>query len=360
MIRTMKTMLPLLLALVFTAHIAAQEAVKPDETARFLAGLPVRATGLEPLTRQQAWAEHATEFDKAWKELDARQLAKIRAWAPEALGGAFTAKEPVFYFFSGPDILYAQTFFPNATTYVLAGLEPVGALPDVEHLTAKALASGLENLRKSLNSALSFSFFITREMKVDLRHNQLSGTLPILYVFLARSGCHIDKVQLLGLTKFGGTSPMASATPGVKINFTSAAGTAQTLYYFTTDLANEGIKFDPGFIKFCENLGKGRSLVKAAAYLMHTEEFSKAREFLLTYSATLVEDDSGIPVKDFDAGKWNLRFFGAYPGPIETFKQYQQAEMAAAYQAGPMPALPFGFGYRWHPRESSLIVATPK
>ena len=350
----------LLLALALTAHLAAEDAIKPDDTARFLAGLPVRGTALEPLGRQTAWAEHATEFDKAWKELDARQLAPIRAWAPEALGAAFTAKEPMFYPFSGPDILYAQTFFPHASTYVLAGLEPVGAVPEVEHLTATALASGLANLRKSLNSVLSFSFFITREMKVDLRHNQLSGTLPILYVFLARSGSHIERVELLNLDKTGATSPMMSATPGVKINFTSAGGAAQTLYYFTTNLANDGIRNDPGFLKFCEGLGTGRSLVKAASYLMHMEEFSKAREFLLTHSATLVEDDSGIPVRDFDAGKWTLRYFGAYPGPIETFKQYHQAEMTAAYQGGHAPALPFGVGYRWHPRESSLIIATPK
>ena len=357
MIRPMKT---LLLALALTAHLAAEDAVKPDDTARFLAGLPVRGTALEALARERAWVEHATEFDKAWKELDTRQLAKIRAWAPEALGEGFTAKEPMFYMFSGPDILYAQTFFPNASTYVLAGLEPVGAVPEVEHLTAGVLASGLENLRKSLNSVLSFSFFITKEMKVDLRHNQLSGTLPILYVFLARSGSHIDRVELLNLDKAGATSPMKSATPGVKINFTSAGGAAQTLYYFTTNLANDGIKADPGFIKFCEAHGTGRSLVKAASYLMHMEEFSKVREFLLTHSATLVEDDSGIPVKDFDAGKWTLRYFGAYPGPIEIFKQHAQPEMTAAYQTANAPALPFGFGYRWHPRESSLILATPK
>ena len=356
----MKLRISFLLLSIFAVCAAAQEAVTPDETARFLAGLPVRGSALEAMARQKEWAEHATDFDRAWKELDARQLAKIRAWGPEALGEAFTAKEPVFYFFSGPDILYAQTFFPNATTYVLAGLEPVGAVPEVEHLTATALASGLANLRKSMNSMLSFSFFITKEMKVDLRHNQLSGTLPILYVLLARSGSRIDRVELLNLDKSGATSPMKSATPGVKINFTNAGGAVQTLYYFTTNLANDAIKSDPGFIKFCESLGTGRSLVKAASYLMHMEEFSKAREFLMTHSATLVEDDSGIPVKDFDAGKWSLRYFGAYPGPIEIFKQHQQPEMADAYRAGHAPGLPFGFGYRWHARESSLIVATPK
>ena len=355
----MKTPL-LLLALVFTLYIADAEVVPPDATARFLAGLPVREGALAALARERVWVEHATEFDKAWKELEARQLGKIRAWAPEALGAEFSSKGVVFYPFSGPDILYAQAFFPQAATYVLAGLEPVGAVPEVEHLPPAALGAGLANLRKSLNSVLSFSFFITKEMKVDLRHNQLSGTLPILYVFLARSGCRIDRVELLHLDKFGGTNPMGSATPGVKINFTGTGGAAQTLYYFTTNLANDGIKNDPGLVKFCEGLGKARCLVKAASYLLHTAEFTGMRDFVLGHASLVVEDDSGIPVREFDAAKWVLRYHGAYAGPIETFKQYAQPELAEAYRAANAPGLPFGFGYRWHPHESALIIATPR
>lgn len=353
----MKTWLFLLL--ICTAPLLAQEAVKPDETAKFLAGMTVRDPSLQLFTRQKAWMDHATEFDKSWKELDARQLAKIRTWAPNALGKAYTEKVPLYYPFSGPDILYPQVFFPHASTYVLAGLEPVGSLPDVEHLPPAALSSALANLRKSLNSMLSFSFFITREMKVDLRQNQLSGTLPILYVFLARAGSTIDKVELLNLDKYGGITRTPTATPGVKISFTNAEGAAQTLYYFTTNLGNDGIRRDPGFMLFCETLGMGNGFVKAASYLPHEGEFTKVRNFLLTNCTTIVQDDSGIRIKDFDPKSWDLHYFGAYPGPIESFKQYLQPELTAAY-AEKQTALPFGFGYRWHPRESSLIMATHK
>jgi hypothetical protein len=38
----------------------------------------------------------------------------------------------MFYMFSGPDFLYAQTFFPNADTYILCGIEPIGAIPTHE------------------------------------------------------------------------------------------------------------------------------------------------------------------------------------------------------------------------------------
>jgi hypothetical protein len=357
----MKLQILLLLAAgAFAFRASAQEAPMPNDTARFLAGLPVRDTPLEPFSHESEWVEHATEFDKAWKELDARQLAKIRAWAPDFLGDSYTSKGPLFYFFSGPDILYAQAFFPNAGAYVLAGLEPVGSVPDITRLPRGALTTGLGNLRKSLNSVLSFSFFITKDMKVDLKQNQLGGTLPVLFVFLARAGCRIETVELIAIDKAGELTTGKASAHGVKITFFGPSGAEQKLYYFETDLSNEGIKANPGFIKFCDQLGTGRSFVKAASYLMHIADFTASRDFLLGHSAAIVQDDSGIPLKSFDSSRWLLRFFGSYPGPIELFKQFYQPDMAAAYKSSNAPALPFGFGYRWHPRESSLILATPK
>ena len=206
---------------------------------------------------------------------------------------------------------------------------------------------------------LSFSFFITKDMKTDLQNTRLSGTLPLLYVFLERAGCKLDTVELVGLDKAGALTKGKASTPGVKITFFGPSGAQQTLYlHFETDLSNEGIKSQPGFLKFCENLGPGHSLVKAASYLMHLSDFTTVRDFLLTHSDTIVQDDSGIPVKDFDAKKWVLRYFGNYPGPIDIFKQHTQPDLAMAYNRSHPPSLPFGFGYRWHPSQSSLILAT--
>jgi hypothetical protein len=347
----------LIVLLAFTC--GAQE-VSPNDQARYLAGLPVRDTPLASYSLEAAWTDHATEFDTAWKTLDARQLTKIRAWSDEFLAPAASAADPLFYFFSGPDILYAQTFFPSASTYVLCGLEPVGSIPDITKVPRGTLAPALHNLRKALNSVLSFSFFITKDMKADLNQTQLSGTLPVLYVFLARSGSRIDSVELVGLDKTGALTAEKPVTRGAKIVFFGPSGHQQTLYYFTSDLSNDGIKANPAFTKFCDNLGSGQSLVKAASYLMHLDSFHSARDFLLTHSRTLVEDDSGIPLKAFDLQKWNLRLFGAYPGPIPIFKQYYQPDLAQLYKVSNPAPLGFSFGYRWQPRDSSLILATPK
>ena len=107
---------------------------------------------------------------------------------------------------------------------------------------------------------------------------------------------------------------------GVKIAFTSADGKPQTLYYFSTDVSNGGIK-SSGFLKFCEGLGKGDAFVKSASYLMHNDSFSTVREFLLAHSATIVQDDTGIPVRFFKPDDWELRPFGRYLGPIASIRR---------------------------------------
>jgi hypothetical protein len=160
----MKFSAPLLsLALCFLGHLCAQEAATPNDNALFLAGLPIRDTPLAAFSYDSAWVDHATEFDKAWAELDARQLSKIRAWGPEFLGEAYANKRPLLYFFSGPDILYAQAFFPNASTYVLAGLEPTGRHSGHRpHAKRRSLAGGLARTSANRSTPSSASPFSSR------------------------------------------------------------------------------------------------------------------------------------------------------------------------------------------------------
>lgn len=352
--------------LIFLAALAAAApafAADPnaDATAKFLAGLPVRDTPLETYVNVAGWTNHATDLDKAWKQLEQRQLSKIRAWAPQVLGPAYEDQGPMYYMFSGPDFLYANAFFPNASTYIFCGVEPVGPIPDVTKVPYPALAAALGNLRKSLDAVLSFSFFITKSMKVDLRQQQLSGTLPVLYVFLARAGCTINSVELVALDKSGAfVSEGKGTTPGVKILFTGPAGRPQTLYYFTTDLADWAIKTNPNFMKFCEQQGNGVSLLKAASYLMHSDNFSQVRDYLLTHSKVILQEDSGIPYRYFAKNKWDIRFYGHYIGPINRFLKHGQLDLAKDANASHPAPLPFSFGYQWKPSQSAIMIATPK
>lgn len=341
----------------FCISLSAAPEATPDEQARFLAGLPVDGTPLASLAGQPAWIQHASAFNKAWAALDQKQLTPIGAWLHAALPLEVSDTSPLFYMFSGPDFLYANTFFPHAKTYVFCGIEPVGNPPDVTRLPPAALNSSLTNLRNSLDAVLSFSFFITAKMKSDLRATQLTGTLPVLYVFLARQGCQIDTVELVGLDDNGAFVTEGAKASGVRINFHRGQEPPQKLYYFCSDLSDSGIRAHPGFIRFCDQLGRGNSLVKAASYLMHLNEFSSVRDFLLARSNAIVQDDSGIPWKYFAREQWETVTFGRYVGPIDLFKTHYQNDLASAAKTSAFTQLPFSFGYRWHSNESLLIAA---
>lgn len=345
-------------SIVFLVWAHAQAAPSVDEQARFLAGLNVDGSALEPVAREQAWQDHAAEFHRAWSDLEERQLSQIRTWVPSSLASIYSDPSPLFYMFSGPDFLYANAFYPNASTYILCGREPVGMIPDVSSLSSEARSAALKNMRTALNAILSFSFFITADMRTDLTQTQLSGTLPVLYVFLSRMGCRIEEVKLVGLSATGELTQERSKTPGVRITFLGTTGKTQTLYYFTTDLSNWGIKDNPGFMQFCDKQGVGNGFAKAASYLMHLNEFTTVRDFLLNKTRHMIQDDSGIPFQYFKQSDWMISLYGHYAGPIDLFKQHEQADLRAAFAAEKPGDLPFGVGYQWRPGVSSLMVGS--
>ncbi|HEY1364527.1 MAG TPA: hypothetical protein VGF60_19950 [Xanthobacteraceae bacterium] len=344
----------LLLAAAVPAHAA--DTASPNDTARFLAGMPPAADSpLAALTRERAWQEHARIFDGAFERLEQRQLARIRSWSS---GNLAAARPTMFYMFSGPDFLYANAFYPKATTYVLSALEPVGTVPDLTTLRG-SIAPNLQQLRASLSTILSYSFFITHNMRSDLRAGRVNGTLPILYVFLARSGKTIREVTPVRLDAAGAVEPDIGAvrgepTRGVKIVFAGSDGEPRTLYYFSTNLADDGVRSSK-FLTFCETLAPGDSLIKSASYLLHSGSFSKVREFLLANSAAMIQDDSGIPLGYYAPGKWELQPFGHYNGPIAVFPGRYQPKYAALFRKS--HPIDFGIGYRWRPNESNLLLA---
>jgi len=337
----------------------------PNDIARFLAGMPVPENSpLAPLTRDPAWQEHSAYFEKEFSKLNLRQLQKLHAWEETNLPEATQPIPVAFYMFSGPDFLYVDQFFPRASVYVLCGKESMGPPPDP--LRIGNLSGALGNLENAMKSSLNTSYFITKDMKIDLQQQNLNGVLPILYVFLARADKSIVTVTFGSLNSNGifqesAPGKQGGSMPGVRINYTdNQSGNSQTLYYFTTDISDGGIKSTPGFLKFCQRFSTGSSFLKSSSYLMFEQGFATIRNFILEHSNMIVQDDSGIPLAYFSPDKWNLRLFGNYLGPIELFKQHYQPRLQALFQQSNSPPLDFGFGYRWNYKEANLMVAERK
>jgi hypothetical protein len=357
---TAAVLLAVAVALALTlAPVRAADTATADDTAHFLAGLPPATDSpLAALTGDARWQHHARYFDAIFEREDATTLSRVRAFAQEHLTDKH---DTMLYMFSGPDFLYATSFFPNASTYVLAGLEPVGDVPQLTALKRPFLEYTLQNIESSIGTLMNYSFFITHNMKTQLSNGPVYGTLPILYVFLARTGKTVHDVTFVDLDGDGniqtwnetGGKRGSSAAAGVRIIFSSGNGPWQTLYYFSTNLADGSFERS-GFSAFLAKLGPADSLIKSASYLLHKPQFSGVRKLLLDRSATIVQDDSGIPLAYFGK-RWGLRAFGHYAGPISMFAGFYQPQMAGLFQ-GANP-IEFGIGYRWRKNESNLLLA---
>lgn len=337
--------------------IAITQSASPDDVARFLAGMqPSDSSPLTALTRSPGWQRHAKWFEANWDALDRRQLARVRTWSDRHLKDR---RNTLYYMFSGPDFLYANAFYPEANTYLMSGLEPVGPIPTVSERTI----GSLPRIQQSIGTSLRFSFFITQHMRNQLTGGDLAGTLPILYVYIARSGKTIREVGLVNLDRDGTVHPAKGEArgmlPGVKIVLASGNGPAQTLYYFRADVSNSGLQ-GSGFLKFAATLGNGNGLLKSASYLMHSGNFTHVRDFVLNHSQHIVQDDSGIPFASFRSDTWQFYPFGAYLGPIAVFPGRGQPRLSELFKRGKAPPLDFGIGYRHRGHDSNLLLAVRK
>jgi hypothetical protein len=345
------------------APLTTAQSSPANDTARYLAGLQVPGgSQLAALTQDPIWAAHARAMNQAFSQLERRQLNNIRVFRSEAIAPATQESRVCIYLFSGPDFLYADAMFSDCTTFVLQGLEPVEPLPNLTSVPQAALAGTLRNIEASLNTILSFSFFKTKDMREDFGRSELKGVLPAIFVFMARTGKFIQDVQYISLDKAGNAAQgFQGATRGAKITFSDpSTGAAKILYYFTSDLADDALKRNPGVLLFCKSLGPANSLLKAASYLLHSGGFETVRNFLLEDSVAILQDDSGIPFRYFTPDRWTLRFFGVYNGPIELFKQFNQPDLRKFYATSSPKPLTFGFGYRWNSAMSTMFLAVKK
>ncbi len=340
------------------ASTAAAQSQDLGEVARFYAGLSVPADSpVGKFAKDPAWQNYAKAFEATWDKVEKQQLVKVRAWTAGNMKGA---KDTLYYFFSGPDFLYANMFYPDAKTYILAGLEPVGPVPSVEARTVHSLPA----VRAALEHSLHLSYFITQDMNSRLRGQTVRGALPLLYVYMARNGATIKETTLIQLDSDGKEHPAEgfkgrTLASGAKIVFTKD-GTERTLYYFSTDLSNGGVAAS-GFLKFCEKFGQGNALFKSASYLPHGGGFSTVRDFVLKHADVIVQDDTGVPVRFFKEDEWALNPFGVYIGPIPIFGMGPEPAAVRLFHAkNKPPKLDFGIGYRHRGHDSNLLLAIRK
>lgn len=337
-----------------------------SESGKLLAGLPLDPDGpLATLAVRASVAQHQRSFLDTWNRFNAERADPAMAWYEQELAELPWVDETIYYPFSGPDSLYPMLFFPRARNYLMAGLEPVGMLPDLNQLSETELSQGLGQLRHSLRAILAFSFFRTNDMQAELKRNRLPGVLPIITLFLHQRGYELRSVSTIVLEPNGQTCVVAptdqayrdpTRIPGVVVRF-SRVGESEVrrMVYFQVDLSNEGLRKSPHYLAWVRALMPRVTYLKAASYLMHNPYFSTIRDFITTESEIVLQDDSGIPLRAFPAETWDWRLYGSYQQPIALFANRLQPDLRAAYQQKDnRVALPFGIGYQ-HRRDTSNL-----
>jgi hypothetical protein len=343
----------------------APDTANAQNVAAYLAGLePKKGTPLATLAATPTWQAFAKDQDKSWAKYRTTHTDHMNRWAATELDSVRQATTTVFYPFSGPDFLNVFTIFPTASTYVMFGLEPVGSVPSRENLENPAI---LPAVKKSLWSVLNFSFFRTNDMAVDLKSVNLDGAVPLIMLFAARTGNHLQSVRTVQLDAQGQLhevtdttrTPGSKAIPGAEMKLQAADGTQKTIYYFSADLSDWKLATKSAPLSYVRTLGPLTTYVKSATYLMHKSYFSKIRNLVLERSNYLLQDDSGIAMKYFPKSNWKFTYYGTYKRPINLFAKQYQPELTTAYHDSLHRArpLPFGTGYNWRQTDSNLLLA---
>jgi hypothetical protein len=317
-----------------------------DDIGRFLAGKPVRRGAV--LSRLQQTVEyqvHQQEIGQVWRQMVRHRVDRMVGWANGEVVPVVGAGGTVNYPFGGPDLLHVSALFPQARNYALMGLEPVGAVPPLESLPPGEVLAALAAFRQATKTQLVAGYFITKDMKSDLERSALRGVTPIFLSTVALMGGEVESVSSISA---GGNS-------GVEVRYADAAGMSHTAYYVAGDLSNGGFK--GGYRQWVTGLGGRATYFKAASYLMHDDGFSQARDFFLSQSQAILQDDSGIPFRHFAQGGWSFRFYGNYQQPIELFAKHQQADLRQAFATNPSSPLGFGTGYHVNAGEGNLLLA---
>jgi hypothetical protein len=342
-------------------------------TARFLAGKGAASDStLAEQARTQSYTEYAEQIASGWKQFQQPNLEHMRTWWTDRAPAKYST---VFYPFSGPDIGNALVFFPDADSYLMFGLEPPGAIPDLQSMDEDAISSGLNELKASLSTILQVNYFFTKAMEKKLGKGSFNSVTGLLLFFLAMSDCEVTGARRIAIAKGGalveGTTADDSSSggshtriPGVEITFKRNRSKQQTIRYFMVNVADANLaKSSSDFLPYLKSQGRLVTMIKSASYLMHKEgvaepaHFEKIRSLILTQSDFVVQDDSGVPLRLFARDTWKLRFHGRYEAPTPEFDKYVQKDLKVEIQRNSTGKLPFSYGYAFKEGESNLMTA---
>ena len=338
-----------------------------DDVARFIAGLPgTPGSPFAELESSDAWKDHRRQLDEAWHKTEGSLISGLQQFQQQELGAAVASSTPVFYPFGGPDALTPILCFPQSPTYVMVALEPVGTLPSLKQIEKKGVAKYLAEMRATVDSELSRSFFVTRQMDREFRGQVTDGLLlPILHLLVRRHNTILgfryvrldEQGQVIDRTT-DYKAPTRYGNKGVEIEFRADSESAtHKLYYFSVNLSDDRLTENMPFLTYLSGLKGTATLLKATSYMTHKKEFSLIRDQILANSSAVLQDDSGIPYRYFQTAAWKVQLYGDYQRPYGSFRWLEQPDLRQAYSSAGTKPLSVRVGYGYAKIASNLLLA---
>jgi hypothetical protein len=249
--------------------------------------------------------------------------------------------------------------FPFASEYILVGLERIGSLPDLKLGLFKK--EDLEKIKKSLDNFFVRGFFITEYMAKQLS-NQKIRIIPLFLTQLSFLGYEVIDLETGDLLSIDSDSSLKVVEAhALKIRFKDNNNMEKTLFYIQYDL-DDSRKDSLNSLFFFVADRPFATFIKSASYALHNpRHFSKIRDFILSQSQAILQDDTGVPFSRLQRF-CDIQLFGLYTYPaLKVFQAlYRQDDLALAYEKQKPELLPFLLGYGCTVVPSHLILAFPK
>jgi hypothetical protein len=303
----------------------------------------------------------AKNIDRSWKSCFQNVLTPIKTWMHDEKYDTFVHPNTlVFYPFSGPDFAFANSFFPNAGCYIMAGLENAGNLKSNIFSNARHDSGFLNNAEKYFYFSTKYGFFRTLDMEKQFEEK---GVADVIAFYLKRMNCEIDTISILNWNPSNKsfTNLQDSSNGNVcYAKFKQPSGTISELYFFSKNISDEGLMKDSLWLDWVNEKAKNGnmvSLTKSASYLMSYESFSEVRNFILKKSKLHIQDDSGIGFKYITMSKRPYTLYGEFSRVISLFKNSMQNDLALKFKNdSTIKRLPFSIGYNLKYNETNLEV----
>jgi hypothetical protein len=332
----------------------------------FIAGMDNLVTDptLQNLAKNKGYRTYAKSMNDNFSKIEKDRLHPMRDWASTELNKNLSSKT-LFYPFSGPDILHAVNFYPDADTYILMALELPGGFPNFDKMDSSSSTGYLDAVNDALSDLFNKSYFITSHMNKKVNFSA-DGTTPIMCLFLARAGYTVLDIEKYQINN-DGTAKQISKDSSVGFNsnryllihFSKDGGAAKSLIYFSGNICDDpymkaemiGLKKNNALVTWLEKNTKDcNTYLKSASYLMHGNNYSIIRNLILKNSKTVLQDDTGIAYRYFDKSKWNISLYGSYIKPVKDFGPgAYQTDLKTVYEqdSSHIKKLSYSLGYHW-------------